>query len=315
MMDFEKPVVEMETRLEELKKSALSENVEIAAEIAELEAKIERLKERLYLNLSPFDKVQISRHPDRPRTLDYIEAIFSDFMELHGDRRFRDDSAIVGGPARLDGRRVMIIGNQKGKSIKENMDRNFGMPHPEGYHKALRLMKLAEKFSLPIISFVDVQGAYPGVEAEERGQAAAIAENIMAMSILRVPIVVVIIGEAGSGGALAIGVGDRVFMMENSYYSVITPEGCASILWHDEAKAKEAADLLKITAGSMVEFGIIDGVIAEPLGGAHRDKDFVTVLVKKTLVAALSELSSIKIDEILQNRYERLRKIGRFAEE
>ncbi|MDI6799840.1 MAG: acetyl-CoA carboxylase carboxyltransferase subunit alpha [Actinomycetota bacterium] len=314
-MDFEKPVVELEIRLEELKRSSSLENQEIAKEIEELEQKIERLKKKVYSNLAPFEKVQIARHPNRPRTFDYIETIFADFMEFHGDRLYYDDAAIVGGPARLDGRGVMVIGNQKGRNIKENMERNFGMPHPEGYRKALRLMDLAEKFSLPIVSFIDIQGAYPGVEAEERGQAAAIAENIMRMSSLSVPIVVIIIGEAGSGGALAIGVGDRIYMMENSYYSVITPEGCASILWHDETRAKEAAEVLKITSDWMVEFGIVDGVIPEPLGGAHRDHNFVASETKKTLIQAFSELDSLSPDQILQSRYERLRKIGRFAEE
>lgn len=314
-MDFEKPVVELEIRLEELKRSPSLENQEIAKEIEELEQKIERLKKKVYSNLAPFERVQIARHPNRPRTFDYIEMIFADFLELHGDRLYYDDAAIVGGPARLDGRGVMVIGNQKGRNIKENMERNFGMPHPEGYRKALRLMGLAEKFSLPIVSFIDIQGAYPGVEAEERGQAAAIAENIMRMSSLSVPIVVIIIGEAGSGGALAIGVGDRIYMMENSYYSVITPEGCASILWHDETRAKEAAEVLKITSDWMVEFGIVDGVIPEPLGGAHRDHNFVASEIKKTLIRAFSELDSLSTDQILQSRYERLRKIGRFAEE
>ncbi len=314
-MDFERPVVELEVRLEELKRSPSFENLQIAQEIEELEAKLDRLKKRIYSNLAPFERVQIARHPNRPRTLDYVETIFTDFLEFHGDRLYYDDAAIIGGPARLDGRRVMIIGNQKGRNIKENMDRNFGMPHPEGYRKALRLMKLAEKFSLPVVSFIDVQGAYPGVEAEERGQAAAIAENIMAMSALKVPIIVIIIGEAGSGGALAIGVGDRIYMLENSYYSVITPEGCASILWHDETRAKEAAEILKITSNHMVEFGIVDGVISEPLGGAHRDLAFVMAETKETILSALQELSSQKMDETLQLRYKRLRKIGHLAEE
>jgi len=313
MMDFEKPVVELEIKLDELKKSLSAAKPEIAEEIRFLEDQINKLRERVYTNLSSWEKLQIARHPNRPRTLDYINLIFSDFIELHGDRLYGDDSALVGGPAFLENERVMILGHQKGKNIKENVARNFGMPHPKGFRKTKRLMNLAEKFHLPLVCFIDTPGAYPGIEAEKHGQAVAIAENLMKMSNLAVPVIVVNIGEGGSGGALALGVGDKVFMLENSYYSVITPEGCASILWHDETKAPEAAEALKITAESLMELNIIDGIIKEPLGGAHRDPEFAARNLKKVLVENLMELKEFPAEKLLSNRYRKFREIGAYA--
>jgi len=313
MMDFEKPVVELEIKLDELKKSLSVAKPEIAEEIRFLEDQINKLRKRVYTNLSSWEKLQIARHPDRPRALDYINLIFSDFIELRGDRLYGDDPALVGGPAFLENERVMILGHQKGKDIKENVARNFGMPHPKGFRKTKRLMSLAEKFHLPLICFIDTPGAYPGIEAEKHGQAVAIAENLMKMSNLAVPIIVVNIGEGGSGGALALGVGDKIFMLENSYYSVITPEGCASILWHDETKASEAAEALKITAESLMELNIIDGIIKEPLGGAHRDSEFVARNLKKVLVENLMELKNFSVEKLLSNRYRKLREIGVYA--
>ncbi|MEW6188619.1 MAG: acetyl-CoA carboxylase carboxyltransferase subunit alpha [Actinomycetota bacterium] len=314
MLDFERPIVELENRLEELKQLPLASQPEIAGEIKYLEAQIEKLKKKVYSELSPWEKVQIARHPDRPRTSDYINLLFTDFLELHGDRLFRDDPAIIGGPAFLDHQKVMIVGHQKGKDTKENLFRNFGMPHPEGYRKALRLMKLAEKFNIPILCFIDTPGAYPGIGAEERGQAIAIANNLMEMSLLSTPIIVVNIGEGGSGGALALGVGDKTLMLENAYYSVISPEGCASILWRDESKAREAAQALKLTADALLNLRVIDGIVKEPLGGAHRDPSFVARELKSILVASLRELRSYPPDKLLERRYKRLREIGIFEE-
>ncbi len=313
--DFERALVELEEKLDDLKKSPSVQNPEIAEEIAYLESQIEKLREKTYANLTPWQKVRIARHPDRPRTLDYVEHIFHDYLDLHGDRLYSDDPAIVGGFAFLDSQKVMIIGHQKGKNPKENVLRNFGMAHPEGYRKALRLMKLAEKFHLPLISFIDTPGAYPGIGAEERGQAGAIALNLFEMSALRTPIIVINIGEGGSGGALAIGVGDRIFMLENAYYSVITPEGCASILYNNASKAEEAAEALKLTAESLFELGLIDGIIPEPLGGAHRDPHFVSLKLKETLSSTIKELVNIPLEHLVEERYQRLRKIGFYREE
>ena len=312
--EFERPVVELEAHLEELKKSPLASKTDIALDIKYFERELEKLKLKVYSDLSPWEKVLLARHPERPRTLDYIRLIFSDFTELHGDRNFRDDPAIVGGLCYIDHQKIVVLGHQKGKNAKDNIARNFGMPHPEGYHKALRLMKLAEKFDLPVISFIDTPGAFPGVAAEERGQALAIAKNIMEMSQVNTPIIVVLIGEGGSGGALALGVGDKVFMLENAYYSVISPEGCASILWKDGSKAPEAAEVLKLTAENLLEYGIIDGIIDEPLGGAHRDIDLVAYKLRNTLLGALKELKNIPLETVLQSRYQRFRKIGAFQE-
>lgn len=314
-MDFERPLAELEERLEGLKKLPSASRPDIAEEIAYLEGQIDKLKKRLYSDLSPWQKVQVARHPDRPRSLDYMETILTDFLPLYGDRLFRDDPAIVGGLGYLDGRKLMVIGEQKGRSTKENVARNFGMPHPEGYRKALRLMKLAGKFSLPLLCFIDTPGAYPGIGAEERGQALAIANNLMEMSRLPISIVVVNIGEGGSGGALALGIGDLIFMLENAYYSVISPEGCASILWRDENKASEAAEALKLTAESLLSLGIIDGIVKEPLGGAHHDPDFASRELKKALISAFGELSSSSGEKLIEARYQRLRRIGVFEEE
>jgi len=312
--DFEKPLVDLETKLEELKKLKPAEKQDIASQISHLEKQVEKLRERTYSNLTPWQKVQLARHPDRPRTNDYIEAIFSEFIELHGDRAFSDDPSIVGGFARLDDIRVMIIGHQKGRNTKENVQRNFGMPHPEGYRKTLRLIRLASKFGLPVVTFVDTPGAYPGIGAEERGQAIAIAQNLMEISTLEVPVIVVNIGEGGSGGALAIGFGDRIIMFENSYYSVITPEGCASILWDENGSVEDAAEALGLTADKLLELGIIDTVIKEPLGGAHHGPAMVARNLKKELLTALKDLNKVDPRVLVDGRYTRLRKIGYYTE-
>lgn len=311
--EFEQPLVELEEKLEHLKRLEPAEKEDIAAEIAYLEKQIEKLRIRTYSNLSPWQKILIARHPERPRTSDYIEAVFTDYLELHGDRNYADDLSIVGGFASLDGVKVMVIGHQKGHNTKENIARNFGMPHPEGYRKAQRLMRLANKFKLPLVTFVDTQGAYPGIEAEERGQASAIAESLMELSALEVPVVVANIGEGGSGGALAIGFGDRVIMLENSYYSVITPEGCASILWNDAGDADKAAEVLQLTADKLLEMRIIDIIVKEPLGGAHHAPALVARSLKKELAGALSELNGISGEELAKRRYERLRNVGYYA--
>ncbi|MHB8842344.1 MAG: acetyl-CoA carboxylase carboxyltransferase subunit alpha [Candidatus Aquicultor sp.] len=314
--DFERPLVELEEQLEQLKHLESAEKADIAEEIVFLQKQIEKLRIRTYANLTPWQRVQITRHPDRPRTSDYIEAIFTDFIELHGDRAFRDDQSIIGGFARLDGQKVMIIGHQKGRNTKENIARNFGMSHPEGYRKALRLMKLADKFKLPLLTFVDTQGAYPGIEAEERGQAVAIAQDLLELSILEVPVIVTVIGEGGSGGALAIGFGDKIIMLENAYYSVITPEGCASILWDGEGGgAEKAAEILGLHADKLLELGIIDTIVKEPLGGAHHGPASVARGLKKELATALKDLSPVDPDELVKKRYERIRGIGYYTED
>lgn len=313
-MDFERPVIELEEKLESLKRLPVAHELEIAKEIEFLEGELEKLREKIYSDLAPWQKVQVARHPERPRSLDYIDHVFHDFIELHGDRHFRDDPAVVGGFAYLDNQKVMIVGHQKGGDTKENITRNFGMPHPEGYRKALRLMKQAEKFELPLICFIDTPGAYPGIGAEERGQAWAIAENLMEMSCLETPIIVVNIGEGGSGGALALGVGDKILMLENAYYSVITPEGCASILWNDASKAQEAAEVLKLTAEACLKLGVIDGIIKEPLGGAHRHPEFVDRELRKELLRALKDLKGVESAQLVASRYEKFRKMGVFEE-
>ncbi|MDP3014364.1 MAG: acetyl-CoA carboxylase carboxyltransferase subunit alpha, partial [Candidatus Subteraquimicrobiales bacterium] len=311
-MDFEKSVVELEIKIEELKKLRAAEDPSIAHEIELLEEQLEKLRKKIYSNLTPWQQVQIARHPNRPRTLDYVGAIFSDFVELHGDRLFKDDPAVVGGLAYFDGERVAVIGHQKGRDTKENIHRNFGMAHPEGYRKALRLMKLAEKFKVPVVCFIDTPGAYPGIGAEERGQATAIATNLIEMSEIKIPIIAVNIGEGGSGGALALGIADRVLMLENAYYSVISPEGCASILWRDNAKASEAAEALCLTADKLLSFGIIDKIISEPLGGAHRNPEFVIEELRKALRNTFVSLLAYPIENLLENRYKKYRKIGSF---
>lgn len=312
LLDFEKPVYELELRLEEMK--ANTEIKSIGKEIKLIEDKVQELKEDIYRNLSRWQKVQLARHPERPYTLDYIYGMTSNFIELSGDRYFKDDKAIVGGFAMIDDNKVMIIGHQKGRDTKSNVFRNFGMPNPEGYRKALRLMKLAEKFNKPIITLIDTPGAYPGLEAEERGQAEAIARNLFEMSKLKVPVIVVIIGEGASGGALGIGVGDRILMLENSWYSVISPESCSSILWGSWDYKEQAAECLKLTAQDLFEQKLIDRIVPEPLGGAHTDAKFMAYTLKKVLLEELHSLSKIKPDKLVSNRVEKLSNMGVYYE-
>ncbi len=314
VLDFERPIVELEKRIKEMKNYALEEDIELAEEVHKLESRLEKLIQETYSKLTRWQRVQLARHPDRPYTLDYIGKIFTDFIEIHGDRLFRDDPALVGGLAWLDGRPVVVMGQQKGRTTKEKLYRNFGMMHPEGYRKALRLMKLAAKFSRPIIIFIDTPGAYPGLGAEERGQGEAIARNLFEMSQLPVPIVIVIIGEGASGGALGIGVGDRILMMENTWYSVISPEGCAAILWRDSSKANIAADALKLTASDLTELGVIDEILEEPIGGAHRNLNGAAEVVKRRIKFHLSELDGFTADELIEKRIEKYGKMGFFKE-
>ncbi len=313
-LEFEKPIIELEKRIEELKTFASTEKIDFSDEIKVLEKKAIESKKRIYQNLTAWQRMQIARHPDRPYTLDYINALMKNFIELHGDRSFADDQAIIGGLASFQNKTVMVIGHQKGRNTKENLYRNFGMSHPEGYRKMLRLMKTAEKFSIPIIAFIDTPGAYPGIEAEERGQAEAIAHNLKEMAHLQVPTVVIITGEGGSGGALAIGLGNKVFMLENAVYFVCTPEACGAILWKDRAKAPEAAEALCITALDLKKFEVIDSIIPEPVGGAHRNPAEVAENIKNTLKTCLSELTKLSPEEISNQRYEKYRKIGKFLE-
>ena len=313
-LNFEKPILELERKIEELKKFTSSEKINLKSEIKKLEEKLESAKREIFLNLTPWQRVQIARHPKRPYTLDYIKAFISDFTELHGDRAFSDDKAIICGLGKLSDFKVMVIGHQKGRDVKENLMRNFGSAHPEGYRKAMRFMKLAEKFDVPIFCFIDTPGAYPGIGAEERGQAEAIAYNLREMMQVAVPIVVVVIGEGGSGGALGIGIGDRICVMENAYYSVISPEGCAAILWKDRTKAPEAAKVLKLTASELLEMGIIDEIIEEPLGGAHRNIEAAAENLAASLLRNLKKLSSLPKEEMLNARYEKFRKMGVFNE-
>ncbi|HKS94288.1 MAG TPA: acetyl-CoA carboxylase carboxyl transferase subunit alpha [Gammaproteobacteria bacterium] len=313
-LEFEQPIAELEAKIEELRFVGDESAVSITDEIERLQAKSRMLTETIFSNLSAWQVAQLARHPLRPYTLDYISRIFTDFEELHGDRAFGDDAAIVAGVARLDGRPVMIIGEQKGRDTKEKVRRNFGMPRPEGYRKALRIMKLAERMRLPLMTFIDTPGAYPGVGAEERGQSEAIARNLFEMSELRVPIIATVIGEGGSGGALAIGVGDRVLMLQYSIYSVISPEGCASILWKSADKASDAAEAMGITAERLKNLGLIDAVLKEPLGGAHRNVDATATAIKKALVDNLSRLEHMSMDELLEMRYKRFTSFGTFKE-
>lgn len=315
VLEFEKPVIEIENKINELKSLAAQQNVDFSDEIKTLEEKCDKLKKEIYGNLTPWQKVQLARHPRRPYSLDYFHLLFTDFLELHGDRRFADDLAIVGGFAFFNDEPVVVIGQQKGRTTQENIERNFGMPHPEGYRKALRLMKLAEKFNRPVFTFIDTPGAYPGIGAEERGQAEAIAENLKEMSQLAVPIIVIVIGEGGSGGALALSIGDRILMLENAIYSVISPEGCAAILFRDAGKAPEAAEVLKLTSNDLYKLGIIDEIIPEPLGGAHRDYVATAENIRKYLKQHLSQLKSIPKKELIELRYQKFRKIGHFIEE
>jgi acetyl-CoA carboxylase carboxyl transferase subunit alpha len=309
-LEFEKPIADLEKKIEELTLFTSNGNIDLEEEILKLQKKSDQLLAEIYSRLSPWQKVQISRHLNRPYTLDYIEAMLTDFTEMHGDRGFADDPAIVCGMAKLDGMPVVIIGHQKGRTLKERVYRNFGQPNPEGYRKALRLMRFAEKFKKPIITFIDTQGAYPGIGAEERGQGESIARNLYVMSLLKVPIVAVVIGEGGSGGALALGVADRVLMLEHATYSVISPEGCAAILWNNGAKASEAAELLKITAQDLFHMKVIDEVVEEPIGGAHRDARRAAELLKEAITRNLSEIKNTSSDELVKLRYEKFRKLG-----
>ncbi len=310
VMDFERPLVELEEKLASLLEMDLSANPELVAEIDKLREEVSALHESTYTNLSAWDRVQIARNPERPKTDDYLEAIFDDVLELHGDRSFRDDEAIFAGFATLMGRRVAVLGHRKGRTTKENVRRNFGSPNPEGFRKAIRLMRLADKFGLPIVTFLDTSGAYPGVEAEERGQGWAIAEALSTLAEVGSPVVVVGIGEGGSGGALAIGFGDRIIMLENSYYSVISPEGCASILYKDSSRASDAAGCLRMGAQDLLELGIVDQVISEPLGGAHHDPTSMYEAVGVAVCKALDSLGTLGSVELVRHRYERLRAIG-----
>ena len=312
ILDFEKPIFEMEEKLEEMRQSSHDLNIE--KDIARLEARVSQLKKELYHGLSRWQRVQLARHPDRPFTLDYINLMTEDFIELHGDRHFADDKAIIGGFAKLDKYKVMFIGHQKGRDTKSNVYRNFGMANPEGYRKALRLMKLAEKFNKPVITLIDTPGAYPGLGAEERGQAEAIAKNLFEMSKLRVPIIVVIIGEGASGGALGIGVGDRILMLENCWYSVISPESCSSILWRSWDYKEQAAEALKLTAPDLLEQKIIDRIIPEPLGGAHKDYDAAAETLKSVLLDELAGLIKIKPDKLIEGRLEKFGAMGEYVE-
>jgi len=310
VFEFEKPIHELEEKINEMKALSAGRSGVISDEIGRLESKLHKLMEETYAGLSRWQRVQLARHPMRPYSMDYISRICDDFTELHGDRQFRDDPALVGGIARIDGFSVVVMGQQKGRTTKEKLYRNFGMMHPEGYRKALRLMKLAEKFSKPVVVLIDTPGAYPGIGAEERGQGEAIARNLFEMSLLKVPVIAVIIAEGASGGALGIGVGDRVYMMENSWYSVISPEGCAAILWRDAAKAPKAAEALKLAPADLLDLKIIDGIIKEPVGGAHRNYDEASRRVKETVAGALRELASVPAQELVDTRLERYGSIG-----
>ncbi len=313
-LDFEKPIEELEKRIEELKSISDTEGVSLEDEIKPLEKKLNELRRKIFENLSPWQKVLLARHPDRPYTLNYIELIFKDWVELHGDRLYADDPAIVAGVASLDGIPFIVVGHQKGRTTEEKIKRNFGMPHPEGYRKALRVMQMGAKFGKPIVSFIDTPGAFPGIGAEERGQAVAIAVNIKEMAVLPVPIIIIITGEGGSGGALAIGVGDRVYMMENSMYSVISPEGCASILWRDQKYKVEAAKALKITPEDLLRFGVIDKIIPEPPGGAHRNPEKAAAIIREAILETYNELVKVPSDELVEKRIEKFGKMGIYKE-
>ena len=313
-LDFEQPIAELEAKIEELRYVGSDNEINIGDEISRLTSKSHDLTKSIFSNLKAAQVAQLSRHPQRPYFMDYVERVFTDFEELHGDRAFADDPALVGGMARLDGRPVMIMGQQKGRDTKEKIKRNYGMPRPEGYRKALRLMKMAERFKLPILTFIDTPGAYPGIDAEERGQSEAIARNLLEMSELKTPIINTVIGEGGSGGALAIGVGDRLLMLEYSTYSVISPEGCATILWRSAEKAAEAAEAMGLTAQRLKELQLVDEIIPEPLGGAHRDIDAVATSVKHALIKSLDTVTSVPLDQLLDQRYEHLMAYGNYTE-
>jgi acetyl-CoA carboxylase carboxyl transferase subunit alpha len=313
-IDFEKPILELEKKISDMKEFSRVEEIELSSEIEALQNKLKKLQKNIFSNLTRWQRVQLARHHKRPYTLDYINLIATDFLELHGDRCFADDKAMVGGFARFDGRSIMILGQQKGRNTKSKLYRNFGMASPEGYHKALRLMQMAAKFGRAVVILIDTPGAFPGIGAEERGQAESIARNLREMAVLEVPIIIVIIGEGASGGALGIGLGDRVYMMENSWYSVISPEGCAAILWRDAAKAPEAAEALKLTAEDVRKLGLIDGIIPEPEGGAHRDVDQTAANLKEYIAKALAELDLLSVEELIEQRIGKYRRMGVFDE-
>ena len=317
ILEFERPIAELEKQIEELKRLAGERSLDVAQEIAPLERKLSEMRVQIYQNLTPLQRVQVARIARRPFTADYIRLALTDFIELHGDRAFRDDAAIIGGWGRLEGETVMIIGHQRGRDTKENLRRNFGMPHPEGYRKALRLMKLAEKFQVPVLTFIDTPGAWAGLGAEERGQSEAIARNLLEMSQLQVPIIATVIGEGGSGGALALGVADRVLMLENAVYSVITVEGCAAILWKDgksQEMREKAATALRITAQDLVELRVVDEVVPEPIGGAHSDHETTAATLRDTLIRILDELKRFKPDKLVRRRREKFLRMGQFTE-
>ena len=311
-LDFEQPIADLQAKIEELRLVGNDNSLNIGDEISRLQDKSRTLTEDIFGKLTSWQIARLARHPKRPYTLDYIEHIFTEFDELHGDRHFSDDAAIVGGVARLDGESVMVIGHQKGREVREKVRRNFGMPRPEGYRKALRLMKMAERFKLPLLTFIDTPGAYPGIDAEERGQSEAIARNLLEMAELKIPVICTVIGEGGSGGALAIGVGDRTLMLEYGTYSVISPEGCASILWKSADKAKDAAEQLGLTAKRLLSLGLVDKVVREPIGGAHRNPRQMAVRLKAVLLNELAALDQLPVEQLLQKRYERLRGYGAY---
>lgn len=313
-LEFEKPIIELEAKIKELSNMS-DNNMDLSDEIGRLEQRLVQLKVEIYDNLSAWQRVQIARHPNRPYTLDYINLMTTDFIELHGDRLFADDRALVGGLAMIGDQKVMIMGHQKGRDVNENVMRNFGCAHPEGYRKAMRLMLMAEKFQIPVVVLVDTPGAYPGVGAEERGQAQAIAENIRDMAQLKTPIVMVIIGEGGSGGALGVGVADKVLILQNAYYSVISPEGCASILWRDSTRAPDAAEALKLTGEHLIKFGIVDEIVPEPHGGAHHDPQQMADTLSEALLNQIHSLQKLSSDKLLEQRYHRFRQIGEFVEQ
>ncbi len=314
VLSFEKPLQEMEERIEATKRTALERGIDMSDEIQGLEAKLEKAAADFYKNLTRWQRVQMARHPERPYTLDYVERITRSWFEMYGDRHYADDKAVVGGLAEIDSEQVVIIGQQKGRGTRDNLFRNFGMPRPEGYRKALRLMNLAARFSRPVISFIDTPGAYPGIGAEERGQAEAIARNLMVMSTLPVPIIVIVIGEGASGGALGMGVGDRLLMLENTWFSVISPEGCASILYRDASKAEEAADAMRVTPQDLMDMGVCDRTLPEPLGGAHRDPDAVAATLKSAILETLAELKDMPPDELVAARVSRYERLGQWEE-
>lgn len=314
VLPFEQPVFDLEEKLHELEKFSESQNIDMFGEIDRMKQQIQEKRREIYANLTAWQKVQVARHPERPYTMDYINTMTEDFVELHGDRIHRDDRAIIGGFATMNGKKVMIIGSQKGRDTKSNVECNFGCAHPEGYRKALRLMKLADKFNVPVVTLIDTKGAYAGLESEERHIAEAIAVNLREMFAIKVPIVVTIIGEGGSGGALGLGVGDRVLILENAYYSVISPEGCAAIIWKDRAYSDKAAEALGLVGSKLVELGLADHIIKEPLGGAHSDMESMAATLKETLLKNIEELEELSTEDLLELRYQKFRAMGRFTE-